>query len=332
MNVRKYGCSIVIAIVALYACNNDDDNNTGGGSIEPPRDRAEQQVEDDKILQDYLNTHFYTFQDVYINGDDIPEYRIVVFDTIAGDNSDQQSIMQSGLVTTRKANFQDVEYNFYTLELNKGGTDYAAKVSDSVSLTYRGELLYDNNDDGNKIFDQTINPTTLDLTATINGAFGFALALEGFSGATDLFLNDDGTTTLSDDYGDLVVFLPSGLGYFNQPQTGIPAYSPLIFNMQIHSVKQADHDQDGIPSYLEDLDNDKNVLDADDNTDGDNAANYQDSDDDNDGTLTRDEITLVAGAKDDGVVTLDEITFYDDDGDGIPNHLDPDDRDPKNEL
>ena len=68
-----------------------------------------------------------------------------------------------------------------------------------------------------------------------------------------------------------------------------------------------------------------------DNTDEDNLPNYVDADDDNDGTLTRDEITLSDTALDDGIVIAGEITFYDDDGDGIPNHLDPDDRDSKNE-
>ena len=104
----------------------------------------------------------------------------------------------------------------------------------------------------------------------------------------------------------------------------------MIFNIQLYAINESDHDRDGIPSYLEDLDNDRLVLDADDNTDGDNAANYLDTDDDGDGTQTRDEIT-VNDTNGDGFISLDEITFYDDDGDGVENHLDPDDRDSKND-
>ncbi len=423
MNVRKYGCSIVIAIVALYACNNDDDNNTGGGSIEPPRDRAEQQADEVEVIKNYLDTHFYTLIDNPVN----PDYKIALFDTIAGENSNRQPISQSDSLETKILRSNDVDYTLYFLNLNRGSaTERQPTFADSTAITYRGEMFYDyqdrdgdgipdsadvdadsdgeadvievdgqdevrtdedgdgiaddsdadadgdgqvdridsnddgvidendvgtkqdtdgdgiidakdpvdNNDPNRRVFDSRVNPSWFDLSnpdPSRSLILGFKEALVDYKGASGFVENNDGTVNYNDDFANFVVFIPSGLAYFSASPNDIPVYSPLIFSMQLYGVNESDHDRDGIPSYLEDLDNDRNVLDADDNTDGDGDPNYIDADDDNDGTLTRDEITLVAGAKDDGVVTLDEITFYDDDGDGTPNHLDPDDRDLKNE-
>ncbi len=188
----------------------------------------------------------------------------------------------------------------------------------------------DNNDPNRRVFDSAVAPTWFDQTGVLEG---WREALVDFAGASGFMANADGTIDYNDDFGDFIVFMPSGLAYYDSPPSGsgIARYSPLIFNIQLYAVNEADHDRDGIPSFAEDLDGDRRVLDADDNTDGDNASNYQDPDDDNDGTLTRDEIT-VNDLNGDGFIDPDtEITFYDDDGDNIPNHLDADDRDTKNE-
>ncbi len=328
MNVRKYSCAIVLTVVALYACNNDDDND--GLVAVPPRDLGEQQKADDAILQDYLSTHFYTLEDVDLNGDSIAEYRVAKFDTIADENSSQPSILSSGLLTTKKVTVNDVEHNLYVLGLREG-VNRQPTFADSITITYRGELLYSDTEDN--VFDSAITQVEFDLAPLGAGIIrGFREAVLDFKGATSLFRLPDGTPSASDDFGELIVFIPSGLAYFNDPPSGsgIPLYAPLIFNIQLYRVNEADHDRDGLPSYLEDLDGDGIVSDLDDDTDEDLTPNFADSDDDGDGTQTRDEIT-VKDLNDDGFITLDEITFYDDDGDGTPNHLDPDDRDSKNE-
>ncbi|WP_062061045.1 FKBP-type peptidyl-prolyl cis-trans isomerase [Aquimarina longa] len=323
MNVIKYSCAIVLVVLALYSCKKDDD---GGATVTPPRDRGEQQIADDKLLQDYLKTHFYTPEDVDVNNDAVVEYQIVKFDTIAGDNSSKEAIFNSSLLTTKKVTKNDVEYILYILNLDKGEGKSQPTFADFAYTTYKGELLYSKS---TKVFDSAITPVWFDLASVVDG---FREAVVDFKGATDPnpMPNNDGSTTYTG-FGRLVVFMPSGLAYFNATnQPNIPAYSPLIFNIQLYNAKQADHDGDGIPSYLEDLDGDGVVFDLDDDTDGDKTPNYADSDDDKDGTLTKDEIT-VKDLNGDGVITLDEITFYDDDNDGIKNHLDFDDRDLKNE-
>lgn len=325
MNVIKYSCAIVLALVVLYACKKDDDD--GGGTVVPPRDRGEQQITDDAALQDYLRTHFYTLEDVFVNNDATAEYQIAKFDTIADTNIGEQSILDSPLLTAKKITRNDVEYTLYVLNLSEGEGAYQPTFADSTLVTYRGELLYKPKS-SNKVFDSAINPVWFDLVSVVEG---FRESLVDFKGASSFVENSDGSVTHTG-YGNLVVFIPSGLAYFNQPPSGggISAYSPLIFNIQLYKVNQADHDRDGLPSYLEDIDGDRLVLDANDDTDQDSAPNYVDNDDDRDGTLTKDEIT-VNDINKDGFITLDEITFYDDDGDGIKNHLDADDRDLKNE-
>ncbi|TSE08596.1 FKBP-type peptidyl-prolyl cis-trans isomerase [Aquimarina algiphila] len=319
MNVRKYIFAIVLVVVSLYACKSDDDDEAAAAV--PARDRAEQQVTDDAMLQEYLKTHFYKVEDVFINGDTTPEYQIVKLDTIEGANSGEPAIFDSDLLTTKKITSNDVEYNLYILNLNRGEGPQQPSFADSTLVTYKGELLFDD-DNG---FDSAVTPVWFNQVNLIEG---WKEAVVDFKGtlSENFVENSDGTVSATG-FGHMVIFIPSGLGYFNTSQPGIPSYSPLIFNIQLYKVNQADHDRDGIPSDLEDLDGDRIV--ADDNTDGDVSPNYLDTDDDGDGTLTRDEIT-VTDSNADGIITIDEITFYDDDGDGVSNHLDPDDRDVKN--
>lgn len=72
----------------------------------------------------------------------------------------------------------------------------------------------------------------------------------------------------------------------------------------------ADGDNDTVPDYLEDANNNGNLLD--DDTDGDGLLNILDPDDDGDGILTIDEDTNNNG----------DLFDDDSDGDGIPNFLD----------
>ncbi len=322
MNLKKYIFTAILLTVVLYACNNDDDVALVAVEI---RDRAEQQVADDAQLVEYLKTHFFTPVDVDLNNDGMIDYQTASLDTIAGDNVGETSIMDSGKLITKEVTFADVKYKLYVLNIDSGRIDkHKPTFADSTLVTYRGELLYTST----PVFDSAVTPVWFDLTTVVSG---FREAMVDFGEASTIDVDMvDGTFTASG-FGHLVVFIPSGLGYFESPPQGssIPAYAPLIFNIQLYKVNESDHDRDGLPSYLEDLDNDRIVRDSGDNTDGDQFSNFDDADDDNDGVLTRDEITITI-IKNDSITTLDEITFYDDDGDGIQNHLDPDDREIKN--
>jgi hypothetical protein len=112
--------------------------------------------------------------------------------------------------------------------------------------------------------------------------------------------NADGTVT-HNDFGAGVMFLPSGLGYYNSGSASIPAYAPLVFSFKLFAISRLDSDGDGIMNFQEDINGDgymrvlaTGVVNPDD-TDGDGIPNFLDTDDDADGISTKTEITGANG-------------------------------------
>ncbi len=315
MRLTKLFILMVLTSISIISCKKDDNNEP---EEVPIRDRGEQAIEDDEALISYLQTHFYNEEDFQSPAEGF-DYRIK-FDSIAGSNADKTPLIDSDLLETKVLTRNEVDYTIYILKIREGFGAHPT-FADSTFQNYRGELL-------NEIsFDNTANPVWFDHPGTFSqenpGIAVVALteALVEFGGASNFDVNEDNTVQFTDDFGVGAVFLPSGLAYFNNPTSIIPAYSPLIFSFQLYKVNQADHDQDGIPSYLEDLDNDRIV--ANDDSDENRLPNYFDADDDGDGTLTKDEITINADGS---------IVFPDKNGNGIPNYLDPDEFENVNEI
>ena len=319
MKLKPYILLISILFVGL-SCGDDGEDNV----IQVPEaDRTEQQVIDNDSLVGYLQTHYVNelilinnpsilFNDIEIN--ELPE---------DGDlpDPDQNSLLID-LVETFTTTYFDVEYDYYVLKVNQGGSDNSPNFSDKVRVSYEGILM------DNTVFDSSISPADFDLTSTIAG---WGRVLPEFNNAEDFIINSDGTVTYNNP-GIGIMFIPSGLGYYSASAGSVPVYSNLIFKFKIYQSEFNDHDFDNVPSHLEDLDGDYNL--TDDNTDDDSFANFVDGDDDNDGTLTIDEdlepdTDLTVDRDGDGDPTNDigdgDPTNDDTDGDGIPNYLDPDD-------
>ncbi len=91
--------------------------------------------------------------------------------------------------------------------------------------------------------------------------------------AGEYTVNEDNTIAFSG-YGQGAFFIPSGLGYFSSTAGSIPAYSPLIFKVNLFVINETDHDGDGIPSSQE-YDNDGDGVQ--DDTDGDGIPDYLDA-------------------------------------------------------
>jgi hypothetical protein len=311
MKLFKYFLIITLTLVIIQSCRKDDN-----GIIEvPPRDRQEQANDDHAALEEYLDTHFY-----YLNTVNPPSgfTSFMEFDTIAGANAGQTPL--SDLVYIKEVTVDDVIHNLYVLKLNQGG-GVPPKVADSMLTVYKGTLL------DNTLFDSGVSPVWFDLTTVVQG---FNVAAIEFSSAAGSTSNPDGTETFSD-YGEGAAFMPSGLAYFNSSVNNVPAYSPLIFRFNTLKVNEADHDQDNVPSYLEDVDGNGIVFD--DDSDGDGFPDYLDTDDDADGTPTIEEdlepdSDLSVDRDGDGDATNDigdlDPTNDDTDNDGIPNYLDTD--------
>jgi FKBP-type peptidyl-prolyl cis-trans isomerase len=280
------------------SCEKDDD----GPETVPVRDRAEQEIADQEALQEYLETHFYNYEE-FENPAASFDYKIEI-DTIDAANADKIPLIQSNLLEEKTITREGIDYTIYLLKVREG-VSMQPKFSDSTFVSYKGELL------DQTTFDSSGNPVWFDLTRTI---IGFTQALTEFKGASGFEVQPDNTIKWNNDFGIGAVFIPSGLGYFSNPTSTIPAYSPLVFTFNLMGVNEADHDSDGIPSWMEDINEDTIV--GNDDTDGDGSPNYLDTDDDGDFIPTREEIEIDP--------ETGEITFTDTDNDGTPDYLDPD--------
>ena len=311
----------LIAILLLgFSCGDDDDD----GVIEVPEaDRTEQQVIDNDSLVTFLQSH-------YVDASLLTNNSIILLNEIEinqlpedGElpNPNQNSLLID-MVETLTTTYFDVEYEYYILKINQGGSENSPNFSDKVRVSYEGTLMDDT------VFDSSSTPVDFDLTSTIAG---WGRVLPEYNNAEDFVINSDGTVTYNNP-GIGVMFLPSGLGYYSAAAGSVPVYSNLIFKFKVFQSEVNDHDFDNVPSHLEDLNGDYDL--TNDDTDEDTFADFVDSDDDNDGTLTIDEdlepdSDLTVDRDGDGDPTNDigdgDPTNDDTDGDGIPNYLDPDD-------
>ena len=318
----KYKLYILLITILLlgFSCGDDDDD----GIIEVPEaDRTEQQVIDNDSLVSYLQSHYVdasllsnnpTISFTEININQLPDDGELP-------NPNQNSLLID-IVETLTTTYFDVEYEYYILKINQGGSENSPNFSDKVRVSYEGTLMDDT------VFDSSSTPVDFDLTSTIAG---WGRVLPEFNLAEDFVINSDGTVTYNNP-GIGIMFLPSGLGYYSAAAGSVPVYSNLIFKFKVFQSELNDHDFDNVPSHLEDINGDYDL--TNDNSDDDTFADFVDSDDDNDGTLTIDEdlepdSDLTVDRDGDGDPTNDigdgDPTNDDTDGDGIPNYLDPDD-------
>ena len=315
----KLNILLISILFVGFSCGDDGADDV----IEVPEaDRTEQQVIDNDSLVGYLQTH-YVNESILINNQSIlfNDFEINELPEDGNLPDPDQNTLLIDLVETFTTTYFDVEYEYYIIKVNQGGSDNSPNFSDKVRVSYEGTLM------DNTVFDSSITPVDFDLTATIAG---WGRVLPEFNNAEDFIINSDGTVTYNNP-GIGIMFLPSGLGYYSAAAGSVPVYSNLIFKFKIYQSEVNDHDFDNVPSHLEDLDGDYDL--TDDNSDDDSFADFVDSDDDNDGTLTIDEdlepdTDLTVDRDGDGDPTNDigdgDPTNDDTDGDGVPNYLDPD--------
>lgn len=316
--MKENGVLLFIAALSILAsCNNDD--GLAGVEVVPPRPLAEVEAENDATIKEYLKTHYYNYEEFENPPADF-NFKIVL-DTIAGDAqdkiplSDQVSTMTIP-VSSETFNLEDavvVDHTLYYLEAREG-TGGSPTVGDSTLVKYEGQLL------SGDVFDSNVTYTWQYLPFFLRG---YAAGISNFKVGTEIISNPDGTSEITGS-GIGLMFIPSGLAYYNNPplSSGIELYDILVFQVNTGLFEEAtDYDNDGIPSILEDLNN-NGVL-SDDNTDESIEIslgfgflpNHLDQDDDQDGTLTREEIVIDNEGN---------ITFPDSDGDGTPDYLDED--------
>lgn len=276
MKIKNLLFLLILAAV-IFACNKDD----------KVTDPIEQAVVDDKALIEYMQTH-------YLNEDDGGIWTI---------DAGQSSIYDDPRLSVDEITENDIDYKLYYLVEAEGSEDsfYPSPV-DSVLTTYTGMTM------DSLVFDTSRGALRwFSLVSVIKGwSYGFT----HFKGG-DLLLNPD-ESFYYENYGQGILLIPSGLAYGINGSSSIPGDTPLIFQMTLQDVNEADHDNDTVLSKNEDLNNNNDL--TDDDTDGDGTPNAYDSDDDGDGILTKDEDANGNGNP------MDDDT----DGDTIPDYLDAD--------
>lgn len=317
MNKVKFYFILPLLSVVLFSCSKDDDER----EIVPPREFAVQYPTDIDQIETYLKSH--SFKVVEVDGRKDVEIDTFIVGNSGGivsiwDNTEYPLKFKMVKNDQRTTNFVNgrvvdpVEYKMYYLLINEGG-GAAATDFDSTFVSYRGWRLT------NQEFDKrnaplwstfpTVSPNEVSL---ISGFRQFTSLLKT---AESVEVGDD-NEIIYNNYGVGVVFLPSGLAYFNTSTAGIPPYSPIIFTVRLHSLRERDHDSDGILSKFENGNNAEDLYTVD--TDGDNIPDFLDLDDDNDNLRTLIEIRNPATGK---PFPFDQIPTCV--GGTLKKHLDP---------
>lgn len=299
MKIEKLALYILCVIVGFISCKKDDDNAV----IEvEQRDRTEQQIVDNDSIIGYLETHYYNAGAFQSNPD--PSIADLIITKLPEDgvlpDPDNNKLLIEAVEEPKTVVFEETNYEFYILKLNQG-TGPAPTFADNVRLTYEGMLLDDT------VFDDAVTPIVFDLV-TLIPAWRKVIPL--FNTAESFVESDSGEVDFIN-HGAGVMFIPSGLAYFSGYIAG-DQYAPLIFKFDLYQMEENDHDGDGVPSYLEDLNGDGEFTQEFDDTDGDLFEDFIDIDDDGDGVNTINE-----DIDGDGDPTNDIGK------NGIPKYLDP---------
>lgn len=309
MNKFKFYFILLITTLVLFSCSKNDTP-----TYEPPRDYKAQYDVDIADIEDYLKTNYITV----VNHPGFVDDQNVTITKIDGA---QPSIMSYLNATTypkllsREVSIHNIIYKLYYLVLRLGVGTSPCNV-DGVMTSYRGDYL--SRDATTKAlsttkFEEVIYPQTFfDLFTVIRG---WKEIFPQFKTGS-YTINADGTVAHYD-FGAGLMFIPSGLGYYNNGSSEIPAYSPLVFSFKLFELQRIDDEgnglrgtvgfvptPDGIPSYQEDLNGDGYVWTTGelpsgavnpDDTDKDGIPDFLDVDDDGDNYTTRLEITKPAG-------------------------------------
>lgn len=309
--------------LAIVSCKKDDDTP----AVEMLKIPAYQYTTKDSIAID----EFLTKNTILVD----EKFEVSFKEIKTGDKEVSIKNQTQYPLLSKIVTLNDVKYTVYYLKIREG-VEHKPTAFDSLLVSYRGSLI------NNTQFDWKPNafwgvPVTTRAVQNIFSTVGPRNIFPEFK--TGKFSeNTDGTISYSD-YGVGVMFIPSGLGYYEMKQANIGDYQPLIISFKLYHTHYRDNDKDGVLSRLEDLENKTGDGDFfNDDTDKDGISNFLDSDDDGDGVLTKYEappITL-----DNDPLTLNPSEFpkdqngkditrnydADDNGNGIPNYLDPTDK------
>lgn len=126
------------------------------------------------------------------------------------------------------------EYHVYCNVLQAGNGTVSPTYTDTVLVNYKGRLIPSASYPQGYVFDGSYDGT-LDPAFDVPVKFSLAGTVQGFSTALQHMVA--GTTKTNGDIWR--VYIPSNLGYGNNDYSGIPAYSALIFDINLVSFTPA---------------------------------------------------------------------------------------------
>ena len=124
---------------------------------------------------------------------------------------------------------------YIVVKVLKEGTGVGCPIyTDSVKVHYRGRLLPSTSYQDGYVFDESFSDDNLDVATSTPTSFIVSGLINGM------------TTALQNMHiGDYWrVYIPYTLAYGTSGTTGIPAYSTLIFDMQLDSYSRAGRDME----------------------------------------------------------------------------------------
>lgn len=298
MNKFKLYFVVISLALVLFSCNKD--SNTSEPT--PIRDFAVQYETDSTTIADYLKTYYLVGTDQEWTFTDNSDITLAKIPT-GGTQPSIWSLLDKSTfpkLLKKEVALHNIVYTVYYLKLREDNSLDGQRPTtvDGVLASYSGFYLKDNSTttDGTKKID--IESTAFESVLFPQQIIGLDSTIRGWSEIFPKFTSGsypESSESSPDpavfkDFGAGVMFLPSGLGYYNGASGSIPSYSPLVFSFKLYKVKRVDQDLDGILSVDEDLNGDFDP--TNDDTDGDGKPNYQDKDDDGDGALTLNEIKI----------------------------------------
>lgn len=227
-NIYKILSAVVFCVI-LVSCGSDSTEAT------PIRDYAEQYATDLSAIDDYIDTHFITVD---------PSNYDVTFNKIP-DGGTQQSIRNQTQYPLKDTLIAEdgIKYKVYYIKFREGTQRRPTQV-DSVYVSYKGLELTETTTGGENVFDRAQTPIWFKLQEVITG---WAHMIPNFK--TGTYIGGSGGNPVTyDNYGAGVMFLPSGLAYYENSSGTISTYSPIIFSFKLLELQYRDHDGDGILS------------------------------------------------------------------------------------
>ena len=228
------------ALLGLYSCKKSEDNG------EKIREMTEVIPENDQAIQAYLKSHYCELDN---DGN-------IVLGAVG--STGKTSIWDRADLKRKELRVLDQHNNYITNTMYyvilREGNGQQATVADRSFVLYKAESLDGKVYDDGNLF---VSRNWMDLLGTEASVYrggtviGFREAVAMLKASTSAITEQSNAKLVAPTDGGVgVFFMPSGITYYTGT-SNIPAYTPLIFEINLLKTERYDHDGDGIPSINE---------------------------------------------------------------------------------